>query len=70
MNEAPKNIWVDAFTATYDLNEPFKGEDIPYIRADLVDGLVEALEGLQEWVNGTAYDKARAALKALETNNE
>ena len=71
MSKAPKKIWADGemvgksgFASCFD--EPMGGEYTEYIRADLVDGLVEALEGLQEWVNGTAYDKARAALKALE----
>lgn len=61
---APKKIWVDPEKegAIWPCHN-----GIEYIRADLVDGLVEALEGLQEWVNGTAYDKARAALKALES---
>jgi len=70
MNEAPKKIWVWDYAADQMVNKNPDSTDVPYIRADLVDGLVFALEGLQEWVNGTAYDKARAALKALETNNE
>ena len=66
MSEAPKKIWVWDYAADQMVNENPDSTDVLYIRADLVDGLVEALEGLQEWVNGTAYDKARAALKALE----
>ena len=66
MNEAPKKIWVWDYAADQMVNENPDSTDVAYIRADLVEGLVKALEGLQEWVNGTAYDKARAALKALE----
>jgi hypothetical protein len=66
MTEAPKKIWVWDYAADQMVNENPDSTDVAYIRADLVDGLVFALEGLQEWVNGTAYDKARAALKALE----
>jgi len=66
MSEAPKKIWVWDYAADQMVNENPDSTDVLYIRADLVDGLVEALEGLQEWVNGTAYDKARAALKNLE----
>ena len=60
---APKKLWIDKH---WEANFSGSDDDTPYIRADLVAELVEALEGLQEWVNGTAYDKARAALKALE----
>jgi len=69
---APKKIWMDAYSAKYDWNETNSSEDIPYIRADLVDKLVEALEhycNVLEKINMTAY-RGRAALKALETNNE
>jgi len=65
MNEAPKKIWY-SFEYEKRIIAGANEEDTQYIRADLVDALVEALEGLQEWVNGTAYDKARAALKAME----
>lgn len=41
MNEAPKKIWVDAELDVYDYEE--QGTQ-PYIRADLVDKLVEALK--------------------------
>jgi hypothetical protein len=66
MNKAPKKIWVWDYAAHQMVNEKPDSIDVPYIRGDLVEELVKALEGLQEWVNGTAYDKARAALKALE----
>jgi hypothetical protein len=60
--EAPKKICI---TGEYDGN--FYA-DVTYIRADLVDGLVEALEhycNVLEKINMTAY-RGRAALKALE----
>ena len=62
MNEAPKKIW------RIEQNGYASGPDVPYIRADLVDGLVEALEHtaqLLEALGGTAL-MAKAALKALE----
>jgi len=68
MNKAPKKIWYD-FNFQYLATSGEHGDVTQYIRADLVDGLVEALKGLQEWVNGTAYDKARDALKAIEEWN-
>ena len=40
MNEAPKKIWVDAELDVYDYEE--QGTQ-PYIRADIVDELVKAL---------------------------
>ena len=78
-NEAPKKIWVDAEFDVYDYEEQGCRA---YIRADLVDGLVEALKKGMEF--NEAYwklinfspsdtglikeltDKARAAMKALE----
>ena len=58
--EAPKKIWIDAELAV---------NDVPYIRADIVDELVEALKYCLQF-NGHAfmYDdtKAEAALKKLE----
>jgi hypothetical protein len=68
MTEAPKKIWV--------ANDVYRDET-PYIRADLVDGLVEAVEFLCASVEpsnnvhpNSPLGKARAALRALETNNE
>ena len=66
MSEAPKKIWMAehaAFEAyTYQLDG-----DISYIRADLVDGLVFALN---ECLRVNGYQNARemihAALAALE----
>lgn len=76
MNEAPKKIWLE----TEDYNESMlwflqmkTNGATPYIRADLVDGLVEALDQLLDDMgdNGlsvcpAAKEQARAALKALE----
>jgi len=63
--DAPKKIW------RVEQNGYASGPDVPYIRADLVDGLVEALEELCYLKEATPkIIKARAALKALEENNE
>jgi hypothetical protein len=64
--EAPKKIWVDSEKegAIWPCHN-----GIEYIRADIVDGLVEALEhycNVLEKINMTAY-RGRAALKALES---
>ena len=66
---APKKIWLEIdldHSGDLDLFFSAKGYGVEFVRADLVEELVKALEGLQEWVNGTAYDKARAALKAFD----
>jgi hypothetical protein len=64
LNEAPKKIWIDA---EFDVYTYYYDGDIPYIRADLVDGLVEALKICLAG-NGYEFDDrpAEAALKALE----
>jgi len=64
-NEAPKKIWVDAEFDVYDYEE--QGSRA-YIRADLVDGLVEALKDMATIAecSGNLARNARAALKALE----
>jgi len=69
MNKAPKKIWMATDDAFDEYTHQFD-DDVAYIRADLVDGLVKALE---EWADSKnaeaeyiAMDKARAALKALE----
>ena len=67
MNEAPKKIWMC-------FDDERCGEGREYIRADLVYGLVEALELLVSYGNvfsykagqESPYEVARAALKALE----
>ena len=64
---APKKIW------RVEQNGYASGPDVLYIRADLVDGLVEALEtclmygGMtgDDWVSNKA-ENALDALKALE----
>ena len=55
--EAPKKIWIDAELAV---------NDVPYIRADLVDELVEALNELMYARTDKAESMAEAALKKLE----
>ena len=83
MNEAPKKIWLGSDMMTW---EQYSEDDTPYIRADIVDELVEALEKGMEF--NEAYwklinfspsdtglikeltDKARAALKKLEESHE
>jgi hypothetical protein len=67
MNEAPKKIWMnDNMTAW----EQYSEDDTPYIRADIVDELVEALKC---WMNLTGYSymrpsymRSEAALAKLE----
>lgn len=69
MNDAPKKIWVDEIYVAGKSSllllreEQFGCQE--YIRADLVDGLVEALEEI-EHSDELASNIARAALKALE----
>jgi hypothetical protein len=70
MSKAPKKIWVGDMGAWFE-NE--SSHDIPYIRADLVDGLVEALNEMLEYSgiieerdSDYVTNKARAALKVLE----
>ena len=47
--DAPKKIWVPyTYAKAWAAEKPLKADDIPYIRADLVDGLVEALEAMCE----------------------
>ena len=79
MNEAPKKIWY-SFEYEKRIIAGANEEDTPYIRADLVDGLVKGLEGMMEVnkeltfslfmrgvsVGDSRVDQARAALKALE----
>jgi len=73
MNEAPKKIWIhDGFwrsgdSSYWSTDEKESEIDTQYIRADLVDGLVEALKICLAG-NGYEFDDrpAEAALKALE----
>lgn len=84
MNEAPKKIWMVKETCWLNHDQP--SGDIPYIRADIVDELVEALT----WIDNrcpkqileqephkahweAAHDAgacARAALKKLEESHD
>ena len=76
MNEAPKKIWVIRDRYVVD-PEKVCEHTVPYIRADIVDELVEALKGLIESTTHIcegaygpgmdgSFDKARAALAKLE----
>ena len=69
--DAPKKIW------RVEQNGYASGPDVPYIRADLVDGLVDALEMCVKHLDadGNLWSKeeqamALAALKAMEENND
>ena len=66
MNEAPKKIWLSPCMEWEDVVQQSQS-DIPYIRADIVDELVEALKYCMRY-NGYDYDDrpAEAALKKLE----
>lgn len=66
MNEAPKKIWVDEPDVFI---KPVMDDDVPYIRADLVAGLVEALGDLIKGGESMGWEsviKVIIALKALE----
>jgi hypothetical protein len=69
---APKKIWYDDQECSAGPVQ-FNSDEVKYIRADLVDRLVEALEFLCASVEpsntvhpNSPLGKARAALKALE----
>ena len=72
---APKKIYWDVWGRIADENQDDESE-IPYIRADIVDELVEALERLARLGNGNNYGNsigneiARAALAKLEESHE
>jgi len=76
MSEAPARLWIDP-ECIEDENDcvsqvKIMHRDVEYIRADLVDGLVEALELMLDWFGYPPdyecwrSDKARAALAALK----
>ena len=72
MSEAPKKIWVPEVWVDCLGWEETPGEEIPYIRADIVDELVEALKhsaDLLECLGATAL-MARGALAKLEESHE
>jgi len=66
MNEAPKKIWLDSDGSAW---EHYSEDDTPYIRADIVDELVEALKYVMT-AHGEqlsdAFEKAQDALAKLE----
>ena len=74
MSEAPKKIWMmenpEAWATRDDMF------NTPYIRADIVDELVEALERLARLGNGDNYGNsigneiARTALAKLEESHD
>ena len=76
MNEAPKKIWIhEGFWRSGDAgywtgDEKTFSEDIHYIRADIVDELVEALEELMYARTDKAEQMAEAALKKLEESHD
>jgi hypothetical protein len=69
MSEAPKKIWIDLDYLTFEL-QPIDDSDAPYIRADIVDELVDALEELMYARTDKAENMAEAALKKLEQSND
>ena len=62
-NEAPKMIWLDDNMIAW---KHYSEDDTPYIRKDIVDGLVDALEELMYANTDKAETLAEAALKAWE----
>lgn len=66
MNEAPMKIWLDSDMTAW---KQYSEDDTPYIRADIVDELVEALKICLAG-NGYEFDDrpAEAALAKLEKN--
>jgi site-specific DNA-adenine methylase len=74
---APKKIYYDPYVGT--ANREWVVGDTTYIRADIVDELVEALEKIMEYAGiiedrcdweGTVTNKARAALAKLEESHD
>jgi hypothetical protein len=63
MNEYPKRIWLDSDGAAW---KHYSEEDTLYIRADIVEDLVEALEEMMYAKTDKAENLAEAALKKLE----
>lgn len=70
MSEAPKKIWFDIEECSAGPVQ-FTDDEIPYIRADIVDELVEALKICLAG-NGYDFDErpAEAALAKLEESHE
>jgi len=73
MTNGPKILWYDDQECAAGPVQ-FNSDEVKYVRADLVDGLVEALQLLVSYGNvfsykagqESPYEIARAALKALE----
>ena len=74
MNESPKKIWAFAGEIEGWEKEPDWGKPIPYIRADLVDELVGALEGVLPFTlvgkSDDAWGAIDRAIKTLEKIKE
>ena len=85
MDKAPKKIWVDKDELGWPEADEFyqrmqtresKEYGIPYIRADIVDELVEALKWMtailvvETETDVKAIDRAEAALKKLEESHD
>ena len=73
MSEAPKKIWMIEETDWY--NHVQEYGDIPYIRADIVDELVETLKKLRVWTSPAIHNEylkpmIEAALAKLEESHE
>jgi hypothetical protein len=67
MNEAPKKIWMSTDAHAWAIEDDIF--NLPYIRADLVAGLVEALGDLIKGGESMGWEsviKVIIALKALE----
>ena len=83
MNEAPKKIWMSDFVDWEECFAEYE-QDTQYIRADLVDGLVEALGELYEvaknvddegplgegWQSDWLIEELRKARAALKALDE
>jgi len=72
MSEDPKRIWVDhTILCEFDM-ELCPESDVKYVRADLVDGLVKAVEKVLRISdrNHDAWYAARAAIAALKALEE
>ena len=72
---APKKIWFDIDDCSAGPVQ-FSDDEIPYIRADIVDELVEALKEIAEWTERYTTPGhpistvARAALAKLEESHD
>jgi len=65
MNDAPKKIWIGKSHGYWQTESVFD-LDVAYIRADIFDELVEALNELMYARTDKAESMAEAALKKLE----